>query len=256
MAELDSLVAVAPTVADSTASSGAGQHRLPSVLHIPSLSASLKHALPALVEGVIGPFVVFYLVLVLAGFDGALFAALGWSYLALARRLIRRQRVPSTLLLGSALLTLRTIVTFATGSSILYFAQPTAGTFIVAMLFFASAIAGRPFTQRLARDFCPLDPEMMKSPFVKTFFVRISVLWGAVLAVNAGFVMWLLFTSSLKVFVVERTLTTWVLTIGGIALSVFWFVRSMHRQGVSVRCGRWHFHAPPALVPIPVRVKD
>ena len=230
------------------AKSASGSHVLPAVLHIPSPGASLRHALPAVIEGVVGPFCVFYLVLVLAGFDGALFAALGWSYLALIRRVVSRRRIPSTLLLGSVLLTLRTIVTFATGSSLLYFAQPTAGTFIVAMLFFASAIAGRPFTQRLAHDFCPLDPEMMKRPFVRAFFVRISVLWGAVLVTNAGFVMWLLLTSSIRVFVVERALVSWVLTAAGVVLSVVWFVRSMHKEGVSVHCGRWLMHAPALVV--------
>jgi hypothetical protein len=220
------------------------------VLHIPSPVASLKHALPALLEGVIGPFAVFYLVLLTAGFNGALIGALAWSYLALIRRAVFGQRPPATLILGSVMLTLRTVVTFATGSSILYFAQPTAGTFLVAMLFLGSAVLGRPFTQRLARDFCPLDPEMMTRPFVRTFFVRISVLWAGVLAANAGLVLWLLLTSSLRVFVVERTLITWMLTATGIALSVFWFVRSMHGQGISVRCGRWHMKAPAIVAAV------
>jgi len=216
----------------------------PSVLHLPSPRDFVRHALPNLIESTIGPGAVFYIVLLTAGFRGAIIAALVWSYLACARRIIRREPVSGLLMLGVVLVTLRTIISFVTGSSFVYFAQPTLGTFLVALLFFGSVLVRKPLAQKLAHDFCPLDPEVMSRPFIRKFFLRISLLWCAVLAVNSGFVMWLLVASSLKAFVLERTVVSIVLTGGGIALSTLWFMRVMRRAGVTVRWSR-------ALQPVP-----
>jgi hypothetical protein len=223
---------------------GAGGH----TLHLPSPRAFLRHALPNIVEGTLAPGALFYLVLVLAGFRGALIAALGWSLLATVRRVVKRQRIPGVLLLGLALMALRTVVAFATGSAFIYFIQPTAGTFLVALVFLVTAVAGRPLVERLAHDFCPFDPELLKQQFLRRFFLRVSVLWCTVLSVNAGFVLWLLLRTSLRAFVVERTVVSGVLMVGGIALSVIWFVRAMREHGIAVRFGG-------ALNPVPAVVR-
>ncbi len=83
---------------------------------------------------------------------------------------------------------------------------------VVAALFLVSVVARRPLAERLAHDFCPLDPDVLVRPFVRRFFLRVSLLWGAVLATQAGFVLWLLLVSSLRAFVVERQLVNSVLT--------------------------------------------
>lgn len=199
--------------------------------------ASLRHSLPALVEGVVGPFALFYLVLVLAGFRGALIAGLAWSYLALGRRLLRHERPPGTLVLAVVTLTARTIVSFVTGSAFVYFAQPTLTTAAIGLVFLGSAALRRPVIERLAGDFCPLDPTMLARPPVRRFFLQLSVLWSAVLLANAGVVLWLLLTSSLRAFLLERTVFTWALTVVAIVVSVLWFVRTMRRTGIHVRFG-------------------
>ncbi|MGH9087174.1 MAG: VC0807 family protein [Acidimicrobiales bacterium] len=218
------------------------------VVHLPSPLASLRHALPALVEGVLAPFAVFYVILLVAGFRGALLAGLAWSYLALFHRLVRHQRPAGTVVIGCVVLTLRTAVSFATGSAFVYFAQPTLATGAVALAFLVSAALGRPLVERLARDFCPLDPEMVRRPAMRRFFLQISVLWASVLLVNTGLVLWLLLTSSVGAFVLERTATSWSLTALGILLSVTWFRRTMRRDGVRVRWG-----AAPATTGEPAR---
>jgi len=219
------------------------------ILHLPSPKAFVRHAMPNLIEGTIGPAVVFYVVLLTAGFRGAIIAALCWSYLAFARRILRRERVSGLLLLGITLISLRTAVSFITGSSFIYFAQPTLGTALVAILFLASVVWRRPLAERLAHDFCPLDPDVMSRPFLRTFFLRISLLWFAVLTVNAGFVMWLLVESSLKAFVVERMIVSTFLTVTGILLSTLWFMRVMRRAGIDIR---WS----GALRPLHVKATD
>ncbi|HML01479.1 MAG TPA: VC0807 family protein [Acidimicrobiales bacterium] len=217
------------------------------VLHLPSPRAFVRHALPSLIESTIGPAVLFYIVLVTAGFRGALIAALAWSYLAAGRRLVRRQRIPGMLLIGLLLVSLRTVAAFITGSAFVYFIQPTAATFGVGVVFLVTAVARRPLVERLAHDFCPFDPDLTKNEVLRRFFLRVSFLWALVLSVNAGFVLFLLLRSSLQAFVIERTVASSVLTVGGVVLSVLWFVRVMGRHGIAVR-----FNSALQLAHLPV----
>ena len=207
-------------------------------LVLPSPRAAVRHAWPVVLEAVVAPLALFYLVLVTAGFRGALVAALAWSYLALGRRLARGERVSTLLALGTVLLTVRTVVSFVTGSAIVYFAQPMAGTVVTALVLVGSAVIGRPFTQRFAHDFCPIDPEILARPSVKRFFVRVSLLWATVLMLNTGVVLWLLISSSLQAFVLERTAVTWGLTALAVFLSITRFVATMRRDGITVEWSR------------------
>ena len=208
-------------------------------LRLPSLRGLVRHALPSLIEGVAGPFVVFYVILLLAGFSGALIAGLSWCLLGVLRRVVRHEEIPGTLVISTLLIIGRTVVGLVTHSTFLYFVQPSLGTALVAVLFLGSALLRRPLTERLARDFAPLHPELLARPFMRRFFLKISLLWAVVLLVNAGFVIWLLLVSSIRVFVVEKTLVTWALTLGGIVLSTMWFVRAVRGEGVTVHIGKW-----------------
>ena len=219
------------------------------ILRMPAPRTALRHAVPVVLEAIVVPLALFYTVLLLWGFRGALIAALGWSFLALGRRLRRGERVSMLLLLGTLHLTLRTTVSFITGSAFLYFAQPTAGTIIIAFVLFGSAVLGRPFTQRFAGDFCPIDPELLARPLVHRFFVRISVLWATVLLLNAGFVLWLLVTSSLHAFVLERAAVTYTMTACAIYLSIRQFVVMMRGDGITVQ---WGSGAEPVLLAVKV----
>ena len=208
-------------------------------LELPSPRSVLRHALPIVLEGFLVPLALFYLVLVIAGFRGALIAALAWSYLATIRRARRGERVSTMLLLGVVLLTVRTVLAFVTGSAFVYFVQPTATMVMASLVLVGSALLGRPFTQRFAIDFCPIGSELLARPLVRRFFVRISILWATVLMVNAGIVLWLLVSSSLRAFVLERTAVTWSLTALAIFFSITRFMATMRRDGVTVKWGRY-----------------
>jgi hypothetical protein len=207
-------------------------------LDLPSPRAALRHACPVVLEGVVAPLGLFYLVLVVWGFRGALIAALAWSYLALVRRLKRGERVSMLLALGTVLLTVRTVVSFITGSAFLYFAQPLVTAVVVSLVLVGSAIVGRPFTQRFAHDFCPIGPEVMARPRVQRFFVRISLLWATVLMLNAAIVFWLLVSSSLRAFVLERMAVTYGLTALAIFFSITRFLAAMRGDGITVVWGK------------------
>src|SRR5579875_1514036 len=99
--------------ADASDGEESGGH----ILHLPSPRAFLRHALPSLIESTLAPGALFYVVLVLAGFRGALLAAVVWSLLAAARRLWRREQIPGILLLSLALVSVRTVIAYVTGSA-------------------------------------------------------------------------------------------------------------------------------------------
>jgi hypothetical protein len=208
-----------------------------SIVHMPAPRAALRHAVPVVFEGLLAPVALFYLVLICAGFRAALVAALCWSYSATARRLVRGERVSTVLALDVVLLSVRTAVAFITGSAFLYFAQPLVGTVIIALVLIVSAVIRRPFTQRFADDFCPLDPQLVAKPRVRQFFIRISLMWATILLVNSGVVAWLLVSSSVRAFVLERTAITWTLTAVAIFWSIYGFTMTMRHDGYTVRWG-------------------
>jgi len=107
----------------------------------------------------------------------------------------------------------------------------------VALVLIGSAIARRPFTQRFAQDFCPFDETVLERPRVQRFFVQVSLLWAAVLIVNTGIVLWLLLSSSLATFVLERTGVAWTLTATAVVFSILGFTTAMRKDGVTVQWG-------------------
>ena len=54
---------------------------------------------------------------------------------------------------------------------------------------------------------------------------------------NAGIVLWLLVSSSLKAFVLERMAVTWGLTAVAIFFSITRFIAAMRRDGITVKWG-------------------
>jgi len=115
---------------------------------------------------------------------------------------------------------------------------------VISLALLVSAVLGRPFTQRFAHDFCPMDPAIMRRPLVRRFFIRISVLWASVLMLNAGLVFWLLVSSSLRSFVLERSAVTYGLTAIAIFLSITGFMAMMRRDGITVE---WATSKAPAV---------
>jgi hypothetical protein len=208
---------------------------------MPRLRTLARHAAPHVVEGTIVPLVLFLLMLHFVGVWGAVLIGLGWTYVAVARRLVTRQRVPGILLLTAVTLTARTAIAMLSGSVVLYFLQPTLGTALVAAAFLLSVPLRRPLAERLARDFCPIPSGVLAHAPVRRFFLQISLLWAFTQLANASVTLWLLLSQSLATFLVAKTLVSWGLTGGAILVSTLWFRRSMRRNGVL---------APrPALVP-------
>lgn len=199
---------------------------------LPRLTTLARHAIPHVLEGTVIPIVLFYGALRLAGEEGALAAALLWSYAAVLRRVALRRRIPGLLLLGALALTVRTVTAAITGSMFVYFLQPTIGTVVTAGAFLLSVPTGRPLAERLAADFVPLPPALVSHPVARRLFVRISLLWAFVLLANAAITMVLLVTEPLTTFVVARSLVAFVLMGGAVAGSSVWFRHALRRHGL------------------------
>jgi hypothetical protein len=204
-------------------------------VEIPHLLAVARHAIPRVVESTIVPLGLFLLGLHLIGVWGAMFAGLGWAYSAIAVRLVLGRPVPGILAIGAITLTVRTVIAFASHSAVVYFLQPSLGTIAVSAAFLLSVPFDRPLAGRLAADFCPLSREVHGNRHMRAFFRRISLLWAAAQAANAGLTLWLLFSQSLSTFVLFRSVVSAGTTITAIAISVLWFRHSMRRHGITIR---------------------
>ena len=207
-------------------------------IHLPAIRHIARRAVVHLIEATIVPLGVFYLVMAHVGLRWALIAALGWSYLSIGRHLVRRERVPGILALATALFTVRTAIAMVTGSTFVYFLQPTLGTFVVAGLFLLSVRTDKPLAERLAADFCPLPPTLVSNQGVRRFFLRISLLWALVYIVNGVSTLALLLSSSMGTFLVARSAASTMLTAWAILASVVLFRRSLRHENVVLRWAR------------------
>jgi Protein of unknown function (DUF3159) len=208
-------------------------------LDIPDLRTVLRHAAPRFIESTLVPLLLFMVGLRVLGVWGAMIAGLVWVYSAIGVRLVLRRRVPGILFLGAATLTARTAISLASGSTIVYFLQPSLGTALVATAFLISVPLGKPLAGKLAADFCPLPDEMYANEHVRRFFRRISLLWAFAQASNATITIWLLLTQSLATFVLARVAVSWSVMITTIIVSTLWFRHSMARNGIQVRMPSW-----------------
>jgi hypothetical protein len=205
------------------------------VLELPRPRAIARHAVPHIVEGTLVPLALFYLTMWIAGFWGAVLSATVWSYGSVLRRVIRRERVPGILVIGAVLVTARTAIALQTGSPFLYFLQPTLGTVLVAGLFLFSVPIGKPLAERLAHDFCPLPESLLARPFMRTFFIRISLLWAAVFLTNAAISVYLLFNQSVGSYLLTKQAASSGVWIAAIVASTWYFVRLMRHHGIKPR---------------------
>lgn len=201
---------------------------------IPNIRSVVRHALPNVLEGKVIPLLLFVGFLELLGTTWALLVALAWSLVTIGYRKATHRRVPGLIVLSTAALIAKTIVTLATGSMIVYFLQPTLTTVVVGALFLVSVGRGNPLAQRLAYDVLPFDDATKSHPQMRQFFVRLSILWSFTSMVNAAITIWLLFTQSTTTFVLVKAVlgpATGVLTVGSVFL---WFRWKLGRTGTQI----------------------
>ena len=204
-------------------------------LELPRPAVIARRAVQVVLVTTAVPMALFYVTLSFAGLRAAVLTGAAWYYLDIARRLVRRQSVPATILVGALLITVRAVIAFLTGSAFIYFLQPTLGTVAVGGAFGVSALAGRPLARTLAEDYLPLTAAFVTHPRVAAFFPRVSLLWCAVNLVNAAVTYGMLLSASTGQFLLLKSIGGPALTAVAIVASVLWFRRTMRGAGVRLR---------------------
>jgi len=183
--------------------------------HHPSLTEVIRRVALSLLIAVVVPAAVFYGFFALAGVWTAIFAALVWSYGAIAWRAVTRRRTSGLLILTAILLTGRTALSVAADSTWLYFLQPVITDGVVAALFLLSLASARPMVARLAGDFYPMDYELAARPRIRRLFWHLTVMWALLGLAKATMTLWLLQSQSLETFVLVKSIS--MLTINVLA---------------------------------------
>jgi intracellular septation protein A len=210
----------------------------------PRLRDVLRRVAFSLVIACVVPAAVFYTAFRGYGIWTAIFAALAWSYGAIAWRALTGRRTSGLLILTAAVMTGRTLVALLTDSTFLYFLQPIITDGLIGALFLASVLTARPMVARLAGDFYPMDEELAVRPGIRRLFRTLTLMWASLCLAKAGMTLWLLLSQSLETFVLVKSVS--VLAINGVAV--------LATIGLAVLVGRREglLHPVPTAVPLPV----
>ncbi|MFE3450749.1 VC0807 family protein [Nonomuraea sp. NPDC059194] len=196
---------------------------------LPRLTAMVRQAVPRLLEAVVAPLAVFYAAFGLLGETGALVAVASWVYLGVAWRLVRRTRVPATMIVAAVAITARTVVALWTGNITFYLIQPEVGTICLSMVFLASVRLNKPMVQKLTLDYIHLPQAVLKHERMRKFFARITLLWGFVLLTNSTVSIWLAIHQTLGTYFLMRTSAVAAISGLAIAFSLWAFKRVLRR---------------------------
>jgi intracellular septation protein A len=198
----------------------------------PRLLTVLRHLGLSLLWANLIPAALFYICFAAGNIWAALIAALVWCYGAMAWRLTTRRRTSGLLWLTAVGLTGKTALTFATGNTFLYFAQPALNDALVAVLFLASLVTARPVVARLAGDFYPMDDDVAGRPRIQQLFWRLTLLWAAICLVKSVATLWLLESMPLMTFVAVKSIVTPSIAIAGVAATVVIAFRVARSEGL------------------------
>ncbi|MDN5748342.1 MAG: DUF3159 domain-containing protein [Pseudonocardia sp.] len=204
-------------------------------IHLGTLAGQLRHGVRNLCETVLVPLGLFYLLLTLTGLNGGLFAALGWGLAAVGWRVVRRSPLPAVLLLTTGMLVVRTVLGYVTGSTFVYFLQPTLTNFLIGLALLVSIRFKRPVLARLADDFCAFPTEFTGHPRVRRFFRRVSLLWALVFISHGVTTLWVLARATLEEFLLVTTVGKFALVALAAVVSLLWLRRELRDEGIHLR---------------------
>ena len=198
----------------------------------PRLKAVIVRLAHSLLVACVAPAVLFSVCLLVLDVWMALVAALVWCYGVMAWRLLTGRRGSGLILLTAMVLTTRTIVAFASGSTFVYFLQPIVSDGIIAAVFLLSLATSTPVVARLAADFYPMTDDVAARPRVQRLFWHLTLLWALMSLTKAGATWWLLSSQSLVSFVLLKNLVMLGTTVAAVAVTVAVSVRVARVEGL------------------------
>jgi hypothetical protein len=224
-----------------------GTQRAEHVLHMPGWRPIARRVATTLATVSLLPMAVFYISLMLFGLRVAALAAVGLCYAGLLLTRARGRPILAAALITAGLLSVRAVVMFLTGSALIYFLQPVAGTLAVATAIGVTALVGRPVLDRLAHEFCPFSPELSSWLREARFFTRLSLVWSATYLINAIGTVWLLTNSSLGGFILIKSVLGPAITAAAVLSSYAIFRLTVRGHNVRIH---WAHHQSWAAAPV------
>jgi hypothetical protein len=198
----------------------------------PTLRAVVGRVSLSLLVACVIPATLFYTTFVLAGVWTAILVALCWSYGAITWRAVTGRRTSGLLIITATLITLRTVVSIAAGSTFLYFLQPIISDAVVGTTFLLSLATARPMVARLAGDFYPMTEELRLRPRIRRLFRNLTVMWAMLCIGKASFTLWLLQSQSLEDFVLIKSVTVLAVNMFAAAATIGIAVLVARREGL------------------------
>jgi hypothetical protein len=141
----------------------------------------------------------------------------------------------------------RSLVFLCSQRSFVFFLQPILGTMLTAAVMLGSIAIGRPLIGRFAQDFCPMADDLGDRPAIVRLFRRLTYLWAGVNIVIAVVNFTLLATVPVEIFVGTKTVSAWVLSCTGVALTVSAAVSTARREDIRTAvspAGLLHAYVP------------
>jgi uncharacterized membrane protein len=202
--------------------------------HLPSphLRAVIRRVAVSVTVACAVPAGLFYAVLVLSGVWVAIGVALCWQYGALAWRAVTGRRTSGLLVFAAAVMTGRTVISFAADSPFLYFLQPVVTDCLLGSAFLASLFASRTIVARLAGDFYPMTDDLAARPGIQRLFRLLTAMWALLYLGKASLTLWLLLSQSLETFVLVKSVSVLSINLGAALATVVIAVAVGRREGL------------------------
>lgn len=192
----------------------------------------MGHLALSLLTANIIPGALFYVCLVSMNVWAALIAALAWCYGAIGWRMATRRRMSGLLAITVIGLTAKTALTFASGDTFLYFAQPALNNAVIALVALLSLATARPLVARMAADFYPMDEDVAQRPRVQQLFWRLTLMWALVFLGKAVVTLWLLQSQTVETFVLVKSVVFLGVTVVAVTATVLAAVRVARGEGL------------------------
>jgi hypothetical protein len=165
----------------------------------------------------------------LAGRDAGLLAGLAVAWLIVAARKVITGQVPGLVAISALVLSVQTVLVFATGQTWIYLLQFPIAKLTLSLLFARSAPTEHPLVSRLATEVVSLR-HGAGHPGLLRFFQHATWLWAAIFGLLAIVFAALVATQPIAFFLLVSTAITITVIGSGAGASTLWFFRVLRRH--------------------------
>jgi hypothetical protein len=132
--------------------------------------------------------------------------------------------------LSLSLVVIHALIGLGTHSATIYLAQPLLVSAALGLAFTISTMLGRPLAGVFATEMFPFSPEMRSSEEYRQVFGRVSFAWGAYLLLHSGFLLVVLLSWGVDVFVTVNIATGAPIVTALLAWSIWYTIASFRHS--------------------------